>query len=132
RIPASCNGLVGLKPTRGRISQGPDLGESVDGLATDLVVSKTVRDTAAALDVASGPVMGDPYWEPPKPKSYLDAMKTPPKKLRFALARPGDAHSRLYCLVDGQSRRRYRHDRHAVGADTNRRQIRRHDVGALS
>jgi len=86
RIPASCNGLVGLKPTRGRISQGPDLGESVDGLATDLVVSKTVRDTAAALDVASGPVMGDPYWEPPKPKSYLDAMKTPPKKLRIAIA----------------------------------------------
>jgi amidase len=86
RIPASCNGLVGLKPTRGRVSQGPDIGEAVDGLAIDLVVSKTVRDTAAALDIASGPVQGDPYWEPPKPKSYLEAMKTPPKKLRIAIA----------------------------------------------
>ncbi len=86
RIPASCNGLVGLKPTRGRVSPGPDLGESVDGLAIDLVVSRTVRDTAAALDIASGPVMGDPYWEPPKPASYLEAMKTPPKKLRIAIA----------------------------------------------
>jgi amidase len=86
RIPASCNGLVGLKPTRGRVSQGPDVGESVDGLAIDLVVSKTVRDTAAALDIASGPVEGDPYWEPPKPKSYLEAIKTPPKKLRIAIA----------------------------------------------
>jgi len=86
RIPASCNGLVGLKPSRGRISNGPDFSESLDGLAIDLVVSKSVRDTATALDIASGTVQGDPYWEPPKPNSFLAAMGTPPKKLRIGYA----------------------------------------------
>ncbi|MBI3677529.1 MAG: amidase [Proteobacteria bacterium] len=86
RIPASCNGLVGLKPTRGRMTFAPDFGEIVDGLATDLVVSRTVRDTAAALDATAGPVMGDPYWAPPQPASYLDSMKRKPKKLRIAFA----------------------------------------------
>jgi amidase len=84
RIPASCNGLVGLKPTRGRMTFAPDFGEVVDGLATDLVVSRSVRDTAAALDATAGPVMGDPYWAPPQPASYLDSIKRKPKKLRIA------------------------------------------------
>ncbi|HSM94868.1 MAG TPA: amidase family protein [Rhizomicrobium sp.] len=86
RIPASACGLVGLKPTRGRMSNAPDFAEVIDGLATDLVVSKSVRDTAAALDATAGPVQGDPYWAPPQPKSYLESMKRKPKKLRIAFA----------------------------------------------
>ncbi|HEY8948833.1 MAG TPA: amidase family protein [Rhizomicrobium sp.] len=86
RIPASACGLVGLKPTRGRMTNAPDFGEIIDGLATDLVVSKSVRDTAAALDATAGPIQGDPYWAPPQPKSYLESMKRKPKKLRIAFA----------------------------------------------
>jgi amidase len=86
RIPASCCGLVGLKPTRGRTSFGPDFGDPIDGLANELVVSRSVRDTAAALDAVAGNVMGDPYWSPPKEDSYLAAMKRKPKPLRIAFS----------------------------------------------
>ena len=86
RIPASACGLVGLKPTRGRTSFGPDFGDPIDGLANELVVSRSVRDTAAALDAVAGNVMGDPYWSPPTPDSYLDAMKRKPKPLRVAFS----------------------------------------------
>ena len=86
RAPASANGLVGLKPTRGRNPLGPDLGDIMGGLVCEGVVTRTVRDTAAALDATAGNEPGDPYWAPPKPKSYLDESQTPPGKLRIAFA----------------------------------------------
>lgn len=86
RVPASCCGLVGLKPTRGRMSYAPDFGDVLDGLANDHVVSRSVRDTAAALDATAGCIEGDPYWAPEPPLSYLAAMATRPKRLRIAFS----------------------------------------------
>ena len=86
RIPASACGLVGLKPTRGRTSFAPDFGDPLDGLASDLVVSRSVRDTAAVLDAVQGNVLGDPYWAPPPSPSYLNAIERPPVALRIGFA----------------------------------------------
>ena len=67
RIPASCCGVVGLKPTRGVISPGPLFGEGWAGLSTNGVIARTVRDAAAALAVVGGHLSGDPYWADPDP-----------------------------------------------------------------
>jgi amidase len=66
RIPASCCGLVGLKPTRARVSTAPQYGDLMGGLVAEHVVTRSVRDSAAILDAISGPVPGDPYWAPPR------------------------------------------------------------------
>src|SRR5262245_22046938 len=86
RVPASANGLVGLKPTRGRNPLGPDLGDIMGGLVCEHVVTRSVRDTAAALDTTAGNEAGDPYWAPPKPKCYFDESQTPPGKLKIAFS----------------------------------------------
>ncbi|MGY1762373.1 amidase [Geodermatophilus sp. SYSU D00779] len=83
RIPASINGLVGLKPTRGRVSNAP-LGGDVTGLGTNGPLARTVRDTAALLDAMAGAVTGDPAWAPPLPpgETFLGAADRPVGRLR--------------------------------------------------
>jgi amidase len=83
RIPASCCGLVGLKPTRGRISGAPMYGDPV-GLATSGALARTVRDAAALLDVLAGRAVGDPFWAPAEPESFLAACDREPGRLRVA------------------------------------------------
>jgi amidase len=84
RIPASCCGLVGLKPSRGRISSGPLVGEGWAGLSTQGAVTRTVEDAAAALDTLAGHLPGDPYWAEPE-GSYLDLARRRVPRLRIAL-----------------------------------------------
>lgn len=86
RIPASACGLVGLKPTRARNPLGPLMGDMMSGLCIDHIVCRTVRDCAAMLDVTAGPGLGDPYFAPEGPKSWLAAMGKAPGKLRIAVA----------------------------------------------
>jgi len=83
RIPASACGLVGLKPSRGRHSFGPELGEGWAGLVSRLVVSRSVRDTAACLDVIGGYEPGDPYTAPPPARPYVDEVGADPGRLRI-------------------------------------------------
>src|SRR3712207_3189677 len=64
RIPAANCGLVGLKPSRGRISLGPQLGDMFAGLVSEGVLTRSVRDTAAVLDYVGGPAPGEPYAAP--------------------------------------------------------------------
>jgi amidase len=83
RIPAACCGLVGLKPSRGRVSSGPDLGDS--WLAANGVLTRTVADTAIALDVLGGYEVGDANWAPRPVEPYVTALRRAPGKLRVAV-----------------------------------------------
>lgn len=85
RIPAAHAGLVGLKPTRGRSSFGPGAGERWSGLSCEGVVSRTVRDTAAFLDVVQGAAPGDPYAAAPPARPYAHEVGVDPGRLRIGL-----------------------------------------------
>lgn len=83
RIPASCCGLFGLKPTRGRNPLGPDFGDLFSGLVAEHALTRSVRDSAALLDATSGPDVGDPYWAPPPARPFLEEVGADPGKLRI-------------------------------------------------
>ncbi len=84
RIPGSCCGVVGFKPSRGRNPYGPAIGEPWFGQVQEGVLSLSVRDTAAALDVTSGPDVGCPYTTPPPVRPFLHEVSQTPGKLRIA------------------------------------------------
>ncbi|MCA0143952.1 amidase [Blastococcus sp. LR1] len=94
RIPAAECGLVGLKPTRARVSQGPDVGEGWAGATIDGVLTRSVRDTAAVLDLIAGPMPGDPYAAPPLPRPLAAEVGAPVGRLRVGLldAAPGEQY----------------------------------------
>lgn len=101
RIPASCCGLVGLKPTRARTSIGPDIADGWGGLEAELVVCRSLRDCAATLDAVAGPALGDPYCAPPGPPSWLAASRELPGELCIAAlrTRPDGSPLDAQCLA---------------------------------
>ena len=84
RIPASCCGLFGLKPTRGRNPLGPLYGDIFSGLVVEHAVTRSVRDSAALLDATAGPDLGDPYPAPPPARPFLEEIGRAPGALRIA------------------------------------------------
>ena len=95
RGPAFCCGLVGIKPSRGRVSYAP-VGDRQNGIATNGCLARTVADAAALLDVMSGYMTGDPYWLPAPETPFVEAARQPPPALRIAFSTTisplGDAH----------------------------------------
>lgn len=87
RIPASECGILGLKPSRGRVSLGPDVGDFWHGLAIEGVVTRSVRDAAAVLDAISGNEPGDPYSSPPQRRPFIEEVGADPGKLRIGFMR---------------------------------------------
>jgi len=83
RIPASCNGLFALKPSRGRITLGPHFGEGWGGAVTDGFISRSVRDSAKLYDAVEGGVHGDPYLAGRPDMPYAEEIKLPPRKLKI-------------------------------------------------
>ncbi len=93
RIPASACGVVGLKPSRGRIPWGPNVAEALSGWAVHFMVSRSVRDAAVLLDALSGPEIGDPFEIAAPATTYAAELELPPRRLRIGVAtRPWSGH----------------------------------------
>jgi amidase len=86
RIPASCCGVVGLKPSRGRVSMGPDYGDIGGGAPADGPIARTTRDAALALDAMAGYEPGDHHWLESRKLSFVEAIENPPEKASIHLA----------------------------------------------
>lgn len=95
RIPAAYNGLFGLKPSRGRISCGPNVGEAWTGASTDHVVSRTVRDSAGMLDLLAGPASGDPFAIPAPETRWQDVIQQAPGTLRIGVFTSSPYHTEV-------------------------------------
>ena len=87
RVPAASTGLFGLKPSRGRVSNGPAMDEIFSGLGVQLGVSRTVRDSAALLDAVQGMPAGEPYVTVAPGHSWLSQVNAAPGKLRIGVQR---------------------------------------------
>ncbi len=85
RLPASCCGVFGLKPSRGRVSPAPFMSDPLNGLGVEFAVSRSVRDSAALLDCVEGPAPGDRFEIARPEKSYTEAIKTPPTRLKIGM-----------------------------------------------
>jgi Asp-tRNA(Asn)/Glu-tRNA(Gln) amidotransferase A subunit family amidase len=108
RLPAAHCGVYGLKPTRARTPFGPAMGEGWGGLVCIHAMTRTVRDSAAALDASHGPAPGDPYAAPHFGGAYLTAIQTPPTGLRIAMvtrtASGGTVHPEVEAAVKATAR----------------------------
>ncbi len=93
RIPASACGLVGLKPSHGRTSLGPDVGDSWNGAIAEHVLTRTLRDTAAVLDAVAGEMPGDPCVAPQPARPFRDEVAVSPGRLRIGLLTHTPGHA---------------------------------------
>lgn len=114
RMPSSCCGLVGLKPRRGRSSFAPSAGQMLDGLVNKHALTRSVRDSAALLDVTAGSAPGDPYTAPAPRRPFSSEVGADPGRLRIMSAEgppfPGRVDARVQEVAD-----RAAHELEALG-----------------